>query len=113
MGTVPMGCILSLRTVLAIVLTEFNNIIFIQFESNLKLLSYGQLSPGAVVTWAFVFLIRANFVASWVVLPDENNFVFIPFELNLKLQLSLGAVVAWAAVPPIRGSLVASLIVLI
>ena len=33
-------------------------------ESGLKLLSYGQLSPGAVVTWAFVFLIRANFVAS-------------------------------------------------
>ena len=64
MGTVPMGCILSLRTVLTVVLTELTNVIFIPFESNLKLLSYGQLSPGAVVTWAFVFLIRANFVAS-------------------------------------------------
>ena len=30
----------------------------------------------AVVAWAFVFLIRANFVASSVVPTDENNFVF-------------------------------------
>ena len=64
MGTVPMGCILSLRTVLTVVLIELTNVIFIPFESDLKLLRYGQLSPGAVVTWAFVFLIRANFVAS-------------------------------------------------
>ena len=64
METVPMGCILSLRTLLTVVLTELTNVIFIPFESDLKLLSYGQLSPGAVVTWAFVFLIRANFVAS-------------------------------------------------
>ena len=54
MGTVPIGCILRLRTVLTIVLTELTNVIFIPFESDLKLLSYGQLSSGAVVTWAFV-----------------------------------------------------------
>ena len=64
MGTVPMGCILSFRTVLSVVLTELTNVIFIPFESNLKLLSYGKLFSAAVVAWAFVFLIRANFVAS-------------------------------------------------
>ena len=59
MGTVPMGCILSLRTVLTVVLTELTNVIFILFESDLKLLSYGPLSPRAVV-----FQIRASFMAS-------------------------------------------------
>ena len=66
-GTVPMGCILSLMTVLTVVLTELTNVIFIPFESDLKLLVYGQLSPGEVVTL--------------VVLPDENNFVFL-YHLN-------------------------------
>ena len=64
MGTVPMGCILSLRTVLTVVLTELTNIIFIPFESDLKFLSYGQLSPGAVVSSRAVSPIRASFVSS-------------------------------------------------
>ena len=49
-------------------LTEWTNFNFIPFECDLKLLSFVQLSPWAVVAWTNVPQIRASFVASWVVL---------------------------------------------
>ena len=71
------------------------------FESDLKLLKYGQLSPGAVAAWAAVSQTRASFVASWVVLVlsfSRPTLLLIPFESDLEWlsydQLSSGAVVS-------------------
>ena len=47
-----------------IVLIDYTNFDFVPFESGLKWLSYGQLSPVAVVPWVGVPPIRGSFVAS-------------------------------------------------
>ena len=71
----------------------------------------------AVVGWAFVFLIGANFVASWVVLTDENNFVFHNIWIQLEMA-ELCAIVSYGSCclgscPPSPQSEVDSWIVLI
>ena len=54
-----------------------NNFAFIPFESELKRLSYLELSPWVFVAWALVAPIRGRAVASLI---EKTNIPFILFE---------------------------------